>query len=193
MTDVWIFAYGSLIWNPGFAWHERVPARLFGYRRRFCLRSTHYRGTPERPGLVLALEREPRALCLGLAYAVDARIAEETLEYLRGRELVSSAYRETWVELQLATGPSVRAVTYVIDRSHSQYWTGLTLAEQAEIIAKAQGKGGSNADYLYQTAANLSALGLPDPDLTWLAARVRALQERATEAQETVGNKAAAS
>lgn len=176
MTSTWIFGYGSLIWDPGFAWSERRPARLLGFRRSFCMRSIHHRGTLARPGLVLALDAAEGAECQGLAFAVDARISDETLEYLRARELISAAYLETRQRVILADGAAVEAVVYVIDRDHDQYCAGLSLEDQARIIARAVGGRGPNADYLHQTAAHLAALGLTDPDLDWLSDRVKVLQ-----------------
>ena len=176
LDDLWIFGYGSLIWNPGFAHSAARIATLSGYRRTFCMRSIHHRGTPARPGLVLALDAEPGAECRGLAFRVAAPIAEETLEYLRARELISAAYVETRQPLALEDGQTVMAVAYVIERAHDQYCGGLTLEEQAQIIARAHGGRGPNCDYLHQTAAHLAQLGLNDPDLDWLSARVRALK-----------------
>ena len=168
---IWIFGYGSLIWNPGFAHGQTRIARLDGYERSFCMRSIHHRGTPESPGLVLALDEGPGA-CEGLAFEVDGRIAEETLEYLRARELISAAYLERTVPVALQDGPKVQAVTYVIDRAHTQYCGGMPLEEQAQIIARAVGGRGPNSEYLVNTAQHLADLGLRDPDLDWLAARV---------------------
>lgn len=174
--SIWVFAYGSLIWDPGFAWTDRRPARLDGFRRAFCMRSVHHRGTPEQPGLVLALDAASGAACCGLAFEIDARIADETLEYLRARELISAAYLEAVHPVGLAGGGTVPAVAYVIDRDHAQYCGGLPLEEQARIIAAARGGRGPNAEYLHRTAADLAALGLPDPELAWLSDRVRMLQ-----------------
>jgi len=176
MSELWIFGYGSLVWNPGFAWSDRRIARLDGFRRSFCMRSIHHRGTVARPGLVLALDAADGAHCTGLAFALAPEIAEETLEYLRARELISAAYLETEQPLTLDCGRRVRAVAYVIDRTHEQYCGDLPLEEQARIIAAAVGGRGPNAEYLHQTAAHLAQLGLPDPDLAWLSDRVRALQ-----------------
>jgi cation transport protein ChaC len=178
MGDLWVFGYGSLLWNPGFAVVERRVARLEGWRRSFCMSSIHHRGTPEAPGLVLALDRSDGAVCHGLAFRVAAHEAEATLTYLRERELVSSAYLETRQPLTLEGGGTIEgALAYVVDRAHAQYCT-LPLEEQARIIARAVGGRGPNDEYLENTAAHLQALGLPDPDLDWLAERVRQIKAR---------------
>jgi len=174
-TELWVFGYGSLIWEPGFGFAERRLARLQGFHRSFCMRSVHHRGTPERPGLVLALDESPRQACDGLAYRVQAGQAGATLDYLRERELVSSAYLETRQRVVLRGGGAVEAVTFVVDRSHTQYCGELSLEEQAEIIARAVGGRGPNPEYLWNTAAHLAELGIADADLAWLARRVRAL------------------
>ncbi len=170
--SLWVFGYGSLIWNPGFAHGETRLATLAGYRRSFCMRSIHHRGTPERPGLVLALDAADGARCHGLAFEVPGPIAAETLEYLRARELISAAYLETRQPLALEDGRHVDAVTYVIDSAHAQYCGALPLEEQAAIIAAAEGGMGANSDYLHSTAQHLEALGIGDEDLAWLTQRV---------------------
>ncbi|WP_323036134.1 gamma-glutamylcyclotransferase [Pararhodobacter sp.] len=175
MQSLWVFGYGSLVWNPGFAWSSRQIARLDGYHRSFCMRSIHHRGTVEDPGLVLALDAADRACCHGVAFEIAPQIAEETLEYLRARELISAAYLEIEKDLTLEDGRIVRAVTYVIDKDHVQYCGGLDLEEQARIIARAVGGRGPNTEYLYQTAAHLAELGLPDQELSWLSDRVKML------------------
>jgi cation transport protein ChaC len=172
-SDLWIFAYGSLMWRPGFAHAERRRATLAGYRRRFCMTSIHYRGTPERPGLVLALAPEPDGLCRGLAYRVPAPEAAEVHAYLRERELVSYAYREDVLDIELEGGPRVPALVYVSDPDHPQFLGGLDLDEQAAIIAAAEGPMGPNRDYLFRTAESLAALGLADPEIETLCALVR--------------------
>ena len=175
MSSLWVFGYGSLLWDPGFAWSTRHKARLHGFRRSFCMRSIHHRGTEAAPGLVLALDAHPGADCAGLAFEIAPQIADETLEYLRARELISAAYLETSQEVTLADGARIQAVVYVIDRAHWQYCGGMSLEEQAQIIAHAHGGRGPNRDYLHQTAAQLAALGLPDPELDWLSERVKKL------------------
>jgi cation transport protein ChaC len=173
---MWVFGYGSLLWNPGFEVVETVPARLHGYHRSFSMRSIHHRGTVENPGLVLALDEEVGAYCDGLALRVDALQADATLDYLRERELVSSAYLEKNLEVSLSDGRSVTAVTYVIDADHDQYCGGLPLEEQAQIISAAVGGRGENTEYLYRTVDHLQSLHIRDEDLAWLADRVKALK-----------------
>jgi len=173
--SLWIFGYGSLLWDPGFPVAERVLARLEGYHRSFCMLSFHYRGSREDPGLVLALDRQAGAFCEGVAMRPPAAHAEETLAYLRARELVSDAYKEVRLPVTLADGRRLRAVTYVIDRAHEQYCGRLDPEAQAEMIARARGRNGPNRDYLWNTVAHLEELGIADPDLSWLARRVREL------------------
>jgi cation transport protein ChaC len=174
MSDgAWVFGYGSLIWRPGFAFAERRLATLEGYRRAFCMASMHYRGTPEAPGLVLALDREPGARCAGVAYRIAEEARAATLAYLRERELISYAYDEARLPLTLEDGTEVEAVAYVTNRAHPQYRGGLSLDAQAEVIARAVGPMGPNAEYLMNTVAGLAALGVEDPDLARLAELVR--------------------
>jgi len=176
MRPLWVFGYGSLVWNPGFAWTGRHLAVLHGFRRSFCMLSIHHRGTEDQPGLVLALDAADAAECRGVAFEIAGEIADETLEYLRARELISAAYLEQRHPLRLDDGRQVEAVVYVIDREHPQYCGGMALEDQAQRIARATGGRGPNCEYLHQTAAHLAALGLPDPELEWLSDRVKVLK-----------------
>ena len=169
----WVFGYGSLIWQPGFDFVDKRLAVLAGYRRAFCMASIMYRGTPEAPGLVLALDRDESGSCTGIAYHVPPATAEATLAYLRERELVSYAYDEARLPVRLDGGEEVEAVAYVSNRAHPQYRGGLSLEDQAEVIARAVGPRGFNSDYLLNTVDSLEALGLHDPDLGRLAELVR--------------------
>lgn len=173
--EMWVFGYGSLIWNPGFPVAERQVARLAGWQRSFCMRSIHHRGTVAQPGLVLALDEAAEGDCHGVAFRVAAGAETQTLADLRERELVSSAYLERHLTVDLTGGGQVQALVYVIDPDHVQYCGGLPLEEQAQIISRASGGRGANRDYLFSTAAHLAGLGIADPDLEWLAARVREL------------------
>ncbi len=172
---MWVFGYGSLLWNPGFEVAEQRLATLDGYARSFCMRSIHHRGTEADPGLVLALDAVPDASCTGLALAVARGKETQTLDYLRERELISSAYLEKELVVRFDDGRAVTAVTYVIDADHVQYCGGLPLEDQAQIIARAVGGRGPNTEYLHNTVSHLAEIGLHDPDLAWLQARVAAL------------------
>jgi cation transport protein ChaC len=171
--DLWIFGYGSLMWHPDFPVAEQVIATLTDHARSFCMRSIHHRGTEAEPGLVLALDPAPGRSCTGLALRVARGSEALTLAILRERELVSSAYLERTVTLHLQDGRAVPAVTYVVDTEHPQYVRDLPLDAQAGIIARAVGGRGPNTEYLWNTARHLHELGINDPDLDWLAARVR--------------------
>ena len=172
---LWVFGYGSLLWNPGFDVAEQQMATLHNYARSFCMRSIHHRGSEAEPGLVLALDEVQNARCEGVALAVPDGQDEAVLTYLRERELISSAYLEKMLDVTLQDGRQVTAVAYVIDADHVQYCGNLPLEEQAQIIARAVGGRGPNTEYLYNTWDHLSGLGLHDPDLEWLSRRVRAL------------------
>lgn len=172
-TAMWVFGYGSLLWNPEFPVAERVVATLADHARSFCMRSIHHRGSETEPGLVLALDPAPGSVCVGLGFRVAPGAEAQTLTDLRARELISSAYVERVLPLSLADGRHVDAVAYVIDTEHDQYCGGLPLEDQARIIADAVGGRGPNTDYLFNTVAHLHELAIPDPELDWLDARVR--------------------
>jgi cation transport protein ChaC len=172
--DLWVFGYGSLLWNPGFPHAETALATLSGYHRSFCMLSIHHRGTEAEPGLVLALDAAAGAACRGLAFRVAPGAEHDTLAALRERELISSAYFEKRLDVALDDGRIVEAVTYVVDPDHVQYCQ-IPLDEQAEMIARAHGGKGPNRDYLFNTAAHLAELGIDDNDLAWLARAVRGM------------------
>ena len=174
-SPIWVFGYGSLMWNPGFEYVDHQIATLAGYHRSFCMRSIHHRGTETDPGLVLALDALGGAKCAGLAFQVSGAQADQVLDYLRARELISSAYLEAVLPITLRDGEQVEAVTYVIDADHVQYCGGLSLEEQAGIIATAVGGRGPNDEYLHNTALHLHELGISDDDLDWLSQRVQDL------------------
>lgn len=167
--DLWVFGYGSLMWRPGFAFVERVPARLVGLHRALCVYSFVHRGTPERPGLVLGLDRG--GMCRGIAYRVAATRRAETIAYLRGREQVTTVYLETMRQIALedAARQRVRALCYIVDRSHVQYAGRLTLAESLHHVRQGHGKSGPNRDYVLETVRALEALGYRESDFHLLA------------------------
>ena len=160
MGDFWVFGYGSLMWRPGFAHTETRRARLHGFRRSLCVTSHVYRGTPERPGLVLGLDRG--GSCVGLAFRVPHGLREEAVSYLRDRELITGVYLERMLPVRLASGENVEAVTYVVDRSHEQYAGSLDEPTAALIVSGAVGQAGPNEEYVLNTIAHLKALGIRD-------------------------------
>ena len=169
--DVWFFAYGSLMWDPGFAFVETRSALLRGYHRKFCVDSTVYRGTPERPGLVLGLDRG--GACRGVAYRIAAGRREAAARYLDRRELAEDIYLLRGVGLETAQG-RLRGYTLVVDRTTPYYARGVSAEEEASRIATCRGERGANVDYLDDTIARLEAIGIRDRGLAALRRRVRA-------------------
>ena len=172
--DHWVFAYGSLIWNPGFEYVERCNARLIGAHRALCIYSHHYRGTPEKPGLVLGLETG--GSCRGVAYRVSSQDWPSTHAYLTEREQVSGVYREAVRRVQMmdGSGRMAPALAYLANKGHSQYAGGLTREEQLHLVRRSHGTAGPNADYVISTAAALEQVGIVDQTLTWMTRHLRA-------------------
>jgi len=155
--DLWVFGYGSLMWDPGFDYAAREKAQLHGYHRAFCMYSARHRGTAERPGLVLALDRG--GSCQGIAYRVRRDQADAVLAYLWHREMPRYAYLARRVGASVR-GRRVDCVTFIVDRTQPNYAGVLSAAETAAIIAGAAGERGSNRDYLASTVRHLDALGI---------------------------------
>lgn len=169
--DVWLFGYGSLIWNPVLAYAERRLATVHGYHRSFCLWSRINRGTPECPGLVLGLQRGGR--CTGVAYRLPQREAELDLRLLWRREMLLGSYEPRWVQ---ASGPDgkFRALAFVVDVRRSGYAGKLADEVVIDRLAAGCGKLGGGLDYLRQTIAGLEQSGIRDPYLLRLDAIARA-------------------
>jgi glutathione-specific gamma-glutamylcyclotransferase len=167
--DLWVFAYGSLMWRPGFEFIERAQARLLGAHRALCVYSYVHRGTPERPGLVLGLDFGGR--CRGIAYRVEAAQRAATIAYLRKREQVTSVYRETMRPIWVEGSPErrVTALCYIVDRGHPQYAGRLSLEQQLHHVRQGHGISGANRDYVVATIAALEQLGYRDTELHLLA------------------------
>ncbi len=170
--ELWVFGYGSLMWRPGFVYGERHKALLRGWRRRLCIYSHVYRGTSDRPGLVLGLDQG--GACHGVAFQVEAALREATVRYLRDRELVTAVYLEKMVPVTLADGRRVSALAYVADRAHGQYAGALPRAQILRLIRQGVGQSGDNAEYVLATRDHLRELGIVDRELEWLAAQLRA-------------------
>lgn len=162
---IWIFGYGSLMWRPGFEALERAPATVHGWRRAFCIYSTHHRGSNMRPGLVLALDRG--GSCRGMGFRIATDAAAETLANLRAREQINGVYREAYVVARLEDGThrNVRAITYVAERAHPSYTGRLPLQRQVLLIRGAEGKSGTNVEYLVHTLRELARLGVREREL----------------------------
>jgi glutathione-specific gamma-glutamylcyclotransferase len=167
-SDLWVFGYGSLMWRPGFPFIERRHAHLHGYHRALCVYSHVHRGTPERPGLVLGLDRGGR--CHGVAFRIAAGEAEETVRYLREREQVTAVYLERRLPVRLAGGGTVAALAYVVDRRHPQYAGRLPDDALLRFVRQGVGVSGANPDYVRSTHRHLSEMGVTDPVLAHLAA-----------------------
>jgi cation transport protein ChaC len=160
MGNFWVFGYGSLMWRPGFDHCSVQKARVFGFHRALCVHSYVHRGTPEKPGLVLGLDRG--GSCLGLAFEVSEDDGEAVLAYLRARELVTNVYLERSASVELADGRRTKAIAYVVDRRHEQYARRMDSKSAAEIVAGAEGQSGVNPDYVLSTLAHLRELGIRD-------------------------------
>jgi cation transport protein ChaC len=169
--DFWVFGYGSLMWNPGFPHLEVQVGLLRGYHRSFCIFSHVYRGTPDRPGLVLGLDRG--GSCRGLAYRVPAAEGELVLDYLYKREMVTLVYKARWLKVELPTGP-VRACGFVVDPKHEQYAGRLSQEEMIELIIQGEGATGPCRNYLANTVRHLEALGIGADPLIRLLRMVEA-------------------
>jgi cation transport protein ChaC len=172
-SDFWVFGYGSLMWRPGFDFVERAPARLIGLHRALCVYSFVHRGTPEKPGLVLGLDRG--GACRGVAFRVPAKGRAETIEYLRGREQVTKVYIETYRTITVLGTPErrVTGLVYCVDRGHAQYAGRLTLDHQLRLVREGHGRSGINRDYVVATVEALETLGCRDRDLHLLAERLK--------------------
>jgi len=171
--ELWVFGYGSLMWRPGFEFVERVPARLIGEHRALCVYSFVHRGTPEKPGLVLGLDRG--GACRGIAFRVAEQHRAATVAYLRAREQVTSVYREVMRSVWLENEPRQRvsALAYVVDRGHVQYAGRLSLAEQLRHVQQGHGQSGANRDYVIATVKAIEAEGFRDLQLHRLGLMLR--------------------
>ncbi len=168
--DGWVFGYGSLMWNPAFHYEEARKGLLYGYHRQFCLWTPLGRGTPDCPGLTLALQRG--GCCRGMVFRICRTKLREEMDIIWRREMVSGAYRPKILRVK-TDGGDIHAVTFVINPSHERYAGRLPPAQAAEAIARARGRIGRCSDYLLNTVEKLHELGIPDRSLESLAADVR--------------------
>jgi glutathione-specific gamma-glutamylcyclotransferase len=167
--DLWLFGYGSLMWNPAFAYAESHVALLRGWHRRFCLWLEMGRGSPENPGLMLGLDRG--GVCRGVAFRIPAHDVRPELLLVWRREMFGTAYDARWVTVRM-NDLSVRAITFVVNRSHPRYAGRISDEIAAARIAAASGALGTCASYLHNTLDHLATLGIRDPGLLRIAAAV---------------------
>ena len=174
--DIWIFGYGSLIWNPACDFVEQRLGVAHGWHRSFCMEMKRFRGSPEEPGLMMALDRG--GVCKGMAYRLAADTLEASLGKLFRREMTANPppHRPRWLAIRTAEGP-LRAISFVMDRSSSRYIGGLAPEKVAEVLTKAAGHWGSGAEYLYSTVQHLETLGIHDRQL-WQLQKLVAEQIR---------------
>ena len=170
--DLWVFGYGSLMWRPDFPYLDARPATLDGYHRSFCVYSRYWRGTPERPDLVLGLT--PGEFCRGLAFRVAAADRDAVVDYLNDRELGTYAYVAKHLPVAV-DGRLIEAYTFVADARHPHYAGDLTEDAAANIIMEAEGMAGLNRDYLINTVRELEANGFVEPALHALLRTVEKL------------------
>ena len=172
--DVWVFGYGSLVWNPAFEFAERLRGRIYGFHRAYCIWTPLGRGSPENPGLMLALDRG--GSCAGAAFRIAADQLVEELSILWSREMALDSYVPTWVTIHTAVG-QVAGLTFTINRNHERYAGRLAPEIIAGYLATAEGYLGTSAEYLANTVAHLGELGVRDATLIDLQRRVKQLRE----------------
>ena len=183
-SDIWVFGYGSLIFNPVMDYVERARGRIYGHHRRFCLWTRLGRGSPDCPGLVLALDRG--GSCTGVAYRLNPDVAIAELDLLWRREMVTLAYRASWLTFHPDghnDGAGKRAISFVSRPEHENFASRMTLDQEADVIASASGFIGPCRDYLFDTVKALEADGISDPHLKKLQRAV----ERRLASEEGVG------
>ena len=173
--DNWVFAYGSLMWNPAINFVEQRVGTVYGYHRAFCLRSVVSRGTPSEPGLMLGLERG--GACRSPAYRIATDEVETELTLLFRREMMTNVYRPRWLRLH-TTERIIPVLAFVMNPHHSLYAKNLTDQERSRIIATARGSLGHCSEYLLQTVASLQRLNIRDRGLETLARRVEGIFQR---------------
>jgi cation transport protein ChaC len=181
-SDVWVFGYGSLMWNPAISVAESLKAHVRGYHRAFCLTLHVGRGTMERPGLMLGIDRG--GSCSGVAHRIRAEEVESELTILWYREMLSGSYEPRWVNGEVEGLGGQRLLTFVINRAHPRYEAGLSEIDVAQRVAAAEGVIGTNRDYLFRTVEHLTSLGIVDGPMQKLERRVRALSEQSASMGE---------
>jgi cation transport protein ChaC len=179
--DLWIFGYGSLMWSPGFRCREKSAGKVHGYHRSLCVYSHRYRGTAQRPGLVMGLCRG--GSCWGMAFRIPAARAPRVLANLWRREMRNRVYRPRFVGVRVRDGREIRALAFVADVAHRQFAGDLSVERTARLVAQGRGERGHNIDYLSFTLAHMHELGVRDAHLDRIMLAVLALQKRQNSKQ----------
>lgn len=174
--DLWLFGYGSLMWAPDFRYTERKTGLAHGYHRALCILSNRYRGTPQKPGLVMGLCRG--GSCWGMAYRVHAGAAKEVLDALWQREMVNRVYMPKFVSVTLRGAQRVHALAFVADTEHRQFVRELDVNGRAQLVAQGIGQRGACVDYIHNTLEHLRELGMHDPHLARVLETAKSLSLR---------------
>lgn len=161
---LWIFAYGSLLWRPCYSLVEQRMAVAEGFARRLCVWTLEARGTPQRPGLGLGLDRDPASGCSGVLHRIALTDREAALDALWAREMLTGIYRPAWIRVT-SSGAPVVALAFVVDRAHPQYAGALCRGVQAKMVADARGSLGSCIEYVANTLEALASAGIDEPEL----------------------------
>lgn len=173
--EIWIFGYGSLMWDSELPFSERKPATLHNYRRSFCIWTAHARGAPDQPGLALGLLPAAGAQCDGIALKVDQSRADEALKALWDREMWTDIYRPVWRKLATSQG-MLDAIAFEVNTASRQFADELSPQEMAQNIAKAVGVFGTCRDYLFDTVRALQRVGVDSEEFRELCETVEQLR-----------------
>ena len=176
--DLWVFGYGSLMWAPHFPYEERAIGRLWGLHRSLCIRSSRYRGTPQKPGLVLGLCAG--GSCWGIAFRVAARRVPGVLKVLWDREMPRRVYRPGFVRVRLPRRRTVLALTFIADPMHRGFAGALDLRSRARLVAQGIGERGRCTDYVRNTLEHMATLGVGDPQLARVLATAELMRSSAS-------------
>lgn len=171
-NDIWVFAYGSLMWAPGFDYLEKTPAKLEGFHRDLCILSYVFRGTPNVPGLVMGLNIG--GTCQGLAFRIEGAKVQNTLTYLHEREMINNVYAPSWVDIEHSNKEKSKAYTFLSIPEHPQYLEDLNIEETVKYVLQGQGKNGTALQYLENTLLHLRTLGIKSPRLETILSAAQA-------------------
>ncbi len=174
-SKLWVFGYGSLIWNPALNFEEQRRCSIKGFEKKFCFWTTLSRGTVECPGLMMGLVEG--GSCNGVAFRIDAKNAATELDVLFRREMSHYIYKPTWIEAQcIETNKPFKILTFVVDKENHRFVDSLSINDIVRTIATAQGPLGRNCDYLFQLSEKMNELEFEEPELEDLVARVKEFQ-----------------